>query len=83
MFTVARLAVNAIASLGVATVFDGLIKQNIVPKSVLHKRLISIGTFVLGGVVVDRAVDHLNKAISGVITEIKSLRNKDEKPTEE
>lgn len=72
---VARLAINIVSSLGVTKVVGDIVKNNTTVLTTSQKFLVNAGGLVLGSMIVEKAIDHVNTTIDKVI----ELRNKEEK----
>jgi hypothetical protein len=77
-----KFVANSIAALGVGAVIDGIIKNNVIPKSTTHKVLINVGTFVLGTLVVDKARTHFNTGFDNFVNLWKKAKEEVEEETE-
>lgn len=71
---VARLAINIVSSLGVTKIVGDIVKNNTTVLTTSQKYLVNAGGLVLGSMIVEHAIDHVNTTIDRII----SLRNPEE-----
>ncbi len=64
--TTTKLAVNVVSALGVSKVVGDIIKNNVTVVTTSQKLLVQAGGFVLGSMIVDHAVAHVNKMFDEV-----------------
>lgn len=76
-YTLARLVINGVSSLGVAKIVAEVIKNNTVTVTTSQKLLVNAGSIVLGSMIVEKASDHVNNTIDQII----EWRREKENPT--
>src|SRR3954447_4398745 len=64
---VARLVLNAAASIGVSRVVNDIIRNNTNVVTTADSVKVWTGAIVIGSMVADRAMDHVNETIDGVV----------------
>lgn len=63
----AKLAINLVSGLGVSKIVSDVIKNNTVVLTTSQKFLVNAGGLVLGSMIVDKAVDHVNETIDKIV----------------
>lgn len=72
-----KLAINIVSGLGVSKIVSDVIKNNTVVLTASQKFFVNAGGLVLGSMIVDKAVAHVNQTIDKIVVEwsIKEKQN--------
>ncbi len=57
---VAKLAVQLTANVGISKILSDIVKNNVVIATTLEKVTVSVGTFVLGSMLVQQSFNHID-----------------------
>lgn len=67
-FTIVKAGVHIVAAFGVTKVLGDIVKNNTTIATATDKVLVNAGSLVLGSMIVEKASNHVNEQIEGVIT---------------
>jgi len=78
LLTVAKLATQAVAGYGASKIVTDIIRNNIAITTPIQRIVMGSGAFVLGSVVFEQSVNHIDRMIAEVASQIEEIKQKKE-----
>lgn len=78
--SMAKLAAQAVAGLGVSKILGDIIKNNVIIATTAQKVTVKIGTIVLGSMLVEQTANHIERAADDAVALVEKLKDDDKKP---